>query len=212
MEQPFDFILKQRELYQPKPTPVIIDVPEMTFFAVDGAGDPNETDGAYMAAVRLLYALSYTVKMSDRGKHPLPGFFAYRVPPLEGFWQMSGGRTGVDYADKAGFEWTSMIRQPVFVDEAAFAWACDEVRRKKKIDTAPARLMRYREGLCVQCLHVGPYDAEPESVARMDAFAVANGYRVDLGQRRHHELYLSDPQRTAPEKLKTILRHPVAKL
>ncbi|NLI54782.1 MAG: transcriptional regulator [Clostridiales bacterium] len=212
MEQPFDFIREQKQLYQPKTTPGIVDVPELTFFAVDGAGDPNEEDGAYVTALRLLYALSYTVKMSDKGKHRLPGFFAYRVPPLEGFWQMANGQPGVDYENKAAFEWTAVIRQPDFVDEAAFGWACDEVRRKKEIDAASARLMRYREGLCVQCMHIGPYDAEPATVERMEAYLAANGYRSDLGERRHHEIYLGDPRRTAPEKLKTILRHPVVKL
>ena len=130
MEQPFDFVKEQKELYQPKTEPSLMDVPEMVFFAVDGAGDPNAEEGPYAEAVQLLYALSYTVKMSDKGKQPLPGFFAYRVPPLEGLWQMAGGVPGVDYANKAGFVWTSMIRQPEFVDEAVFDWACAEVRRK----------------------------------------------------------------------------------
>jgi len=212
MEQPFDFLKEYKALYQPKTTPAIIDVPEMAFFAVDGAGNPNEVDGAYGKAVGLLYALSYTVKMSDKGKTALPGFFAYRVAPLEGFWQMSGGQPGVDYTNKDKFEWTSVIRQPSFVDEAAFEWACGEVRRKKGQDTSSARLLRFREGLCVQMMHIGPYDAEPASVARMDDFLAANGYRNDLGLRRHHEIYLGDPAKSAPEKLKTILRHPVMKI
>lgn len=211
MEQVFDFSRQEKELYQPKSVPAIIDVPEMLFLAVDGKGDPNEPDGEYGKAVGLLYALSYTIKMSDKAKTPLPGFFAYRVAPLEGFWQMSGGEPGVDYNNKAAFEWTSLIRQPEFVSEAVFEWACAEVRRKKGLDTSRARLFRYREGLCVQMMHIGPYDAEPASVARMDAFLAENGYENDLGVRRHHEIYLSDPSRTAPEKCKTILRHPVVK-
>lgn len=211
MEQPFDFVKEQKELYQPKTEPSLIDVPEMSFFAVDGAGDPNAEQGAYAEAVQLLYALSYTVKMSDKGKQPLPGFFAYRVPPLEGLWQMADGAPGVDYANKAGFEWTSMIRQPEFVDEAVFDWACAEVRRKKGLDVSCARLWRYHEGLCVQIMHIGPYDAEPATVQRMDAFAEEQGYRLDFGVRRHHEIYLGDPRKAAPEKLRTIIRHPVAK-
>jgi hypothetical protein len=211
LEQPFDFAKEQKELYQPKTSPAVVEVPEMVFFAVDGAGNPNEQEGQYADAVQLLYALSYTVKMSDKGKQPLPGFFSYRVPPLEGLWQMAGGQPGVDYANKAGFEWTSMIRQPAFVDEAAFDWACAEVQRKKGLDPSRARLYRYYEGLCVQSLHIGPYDAEPATVARMDAFAAEQGFRLDFGARRHHELYLGDPRRTAPEKLKTIIRHPIAK-
>ncbi len=212
MEQTFDFVREQKELYQPKTKPGIVDVPQMTFFAVDGAGDPNEADGAYAAALQLLYALSYTVKMSGKGSTPLPGYFPYRVPPLEGFWQLSGGRPGMDYANKGALEWTSLIRQPAFVDEAVFDWACAEVARKKGLDTTAARLMCYREGLCVQMLHIGPYDTEPESVAQMEAFLAENGYRSDFGARRHHEIYLSDPRRAAPEKLKTVIRHPVAKM
>ena len=211
MEQPFDFIREQKEFYQPKTEPSIVDVPEFTFFAVDGAGDPNAEAGQYAEAMRLLYALSYTVKMGGK-KLPLPGYFEYRVPPLEGFWQMSGGKPGVDYDDKAGFVWTSLIRQPEFVDEAAFDWVCGEVREKKGLDVSRARLLRYREGLCVQVLHIGPYDAEPASVAKMDAYRAALGYQSDLGARRHHEIYLGDPRKAAPEKLKTIVRHPVVKL
>jgi hypothetical protein len=212
MEQVFDFLKEYKAMYQPKTAPAIIDVPEMVFFAVDGKGNPNEPDGEYSKAVGLLYALSYSVKMSDKGKTQLAGFFPYRVAPLEGLWQMSGGVPGVDYNNKDKFEWTSMIRQPEFVDEAVFEWACGEVRRKKGLDTSRARLLRFREGLCVQMMHIGPYDAEPASVERMDAFLVENGYRNDLGLRRHHEIYLGDPSKSAPEKLKTILRHPVVKI
>ena len=212
MEQVFDFLKQYKALYQPKTTPAIIDVPEMTFFAVDGRGNPNEPEGEYGKAVGLLYALSYTIKMSDKGKTPLPGFVPFRVAPLEGFWQMAGGVPGVDYGNKDKFEWTSVIRQPDFVDESVFAWACEQVRKKKGMDTARARLLRFREGLCVQMMHIGPYDAEPASVARMDDFLAEHGYRNDLGVRRHHEIYLGDPSRTAPERLKTVLRHPVAKI
>ena len=211
MEQLLDFVKQDKALYQPKAVPAIIDVPQMLFLAVDGKGDPNEPDGAYSKAVGLLYALSYTIKMSDKGSTYLPGFAPFRVAPLEGFWQMSGGQPGVDYENKAHFEWTSVIRQPAFVDEAAFEWACEEVRRKKGLDTSLARLWRYTEGLSVQMMHIGPYDAEPASVARMDAFLAENGYRNDLGVRRHHEIYLSDPSRSAPAKMKTVLRHPVVK-
>ena len=209
MEQVFDFLKQYKALYQPKTTPAIIDVPEMTFFAVDGRGNPNEPEGEYGKAVGLLYALSYTIKMSDKGKTPLPGFVPFRVAPLEGFWQMANGEPGVDYGNKDAFEWTSIIRQPDFVDEGVFAWACEQVRKKKGIDPTRARLLRFREGLCVQMMHIGPYDAEPASVARMDAFLAEHGYRNDLGVRRHHEIYLGDPSRTAPERLKTVLRHPI---
>ena len=211
MEQQFEFIKEYKELYQPRTTPSIVDVPEMTFFSVDGKGNPNNPDGEYGRAVGLLYALSYTVRMSDKGGAKLPGFFLYKVAPLEGFWQMAGGEPGVDYNNKDRFEWTSVIRQPEFVDETVFDWACEQVRKKKGLETSRARLLRYCEGLCVQMMHIGPYDAEPASVAKMDAFLLENGYRNDLGARRHHEIYLSNPARTTPEKCKTILRHPVTK-
>lgn len=210
MESIYDFTKEEKALYQPKTEPSLIDVPEMTFLAVDGAGDPNDESGAYADAITLLYAISYTIKMSEKGGHAIGGYFAYRVPPLEGLWQMSGGKPGVDYANKAKFEWTSMIRQPAFVDDAALDWAREQVRRKKGLDASRARLLHYREGLCVQCMHIGAYDDEPATVARMDVFLAQNGYRNDLGiARKHHEIYLGDPRKSAPEKRKTILRHPI---
>ena len=186
MEEQLDFIRQEKGLYQPKTTPEIVDVPKMTFLAVDGRGNPNEPDGEYGKAVGLLYALSYTIKMSDKGGAHLPGFFPYKVAPLEGLWQMANGEPGVDYNNKDKFEWTSVIRQPEFVDESVFDWACEQVRKKKGLDTSRARLWRFREGLCAQMMHIGPYDAEPASVARMDAFLAESGYRNDLGLRRHH--------------------------
>jgi hypothetical protein len=212
MEQIRDFKLEQKELYQPKTEPSMIDVPQMTFIAVDGIGDPNEPGGEYAAAMELLYALSFTIRMSEKSGYAIDGFFAYRVPPLEGFWEMADGRPGVDYGNKSGFAWTSVIRQPEFVDETVFQWAQQEVERKKRIDTSRAKLLLYREGLCVQCMHIGPYDDEPATIERLDGYAAQNGYRIDIGGgRRHHEIYLGDPRKTAPEKIKTVLRHPVAK-
>ena len=210
MAQQFEFLKEYKELYQPKTTPAIIDVPEMTFFAVDGKGNPNDEDGEYKSAVGLLYSLSYTIKMSHMSGTALAGFFPYKVAPLEGFWQMANGVPGVDYGSKDKFEWTSVIRQPEFVDESVFDWACAQVCIKKGLDTSRARFWRFREGLCAQMMHIGPYDSEPASVERMDAFLAENGYRNDLGIRRHHEIYLGDPTRAKPEKLKTVLRHPVA--
>ena len=148
--------------------------------------------------------------MAPKGGMTPPGYFEYVVPPLEGLWWL-GDCADVDFSDKSKYFWTSMIRQPEFVTDEVFAWACEQVQRKKGIDTSRARLWRFQEGLCAQMMHVGPYDTEPASVSRMDAFLTEQGYRNDLGARRHHEIYLGDPAKTAPEKLKTVLRHPVAK-
>ena len=203
------FVKGEKTLYAPKAEPALIDVPPMRFFMIDGQGDPNETGGAYQQAVGLLYALSYTVKMSYKGSYVPDGYFEYTVAPLEGLWSMANGETGVDYRRKSAFEWTAMIRQPAFVTDTVFDWAKAEVLRKKKLDASAARLNVYAEGLCVQCLHIGPYDAEPATVARMEAYIAAAHVKADYVTRRHHELYIQDPNRTAPEKLKTILRIPV---
>jgi hypothetical protein len=177
---------------------------------VNGIGDPNEEDGAYQKALTLLYALSYTVKMSKHGSFVPPGYFEYSVPPLEGLWWMADGTPGVDYARKDGFAWTAMIRQPDFVTAEVFSWACGEVRRKKGIESSPSRLETLDEGLCVQCMHLGPYEEEPATIAGIEAFIRSDGLVSDTGpKRRHHEIYLSDPRRTAPEKMKTVLRIPV---
>jgi hypothetical protein len=206
------FVKGEKALYAPKGEPAIIDVPPMRFFMVDGVGDPNEPAGAYAQAVSLLYALSYTVKMSAKSGNAPQGYFGYGVAPLEGFWRMADGSEGVDYDRKSAFAWTAMIRQPDFVTEDVLHWAQAEVRRKKKLDAGIARLAPYAEGLCVHCLHTGPYSAEPATLARMEAFIRANGFTADIPARRHHEVYLQDPQRTDPQKLKTILRTPVRQL
>lgn len=203
------FVKGEKELYSPTAEPALIDVPPMPFFMIDGLGSPNEEGGAYHQAVGLLYALSYTVKMSKMGEWQPDGYFDYSVAPLEGLWQMAGGVPGVDYDHKEQFQWTAMIRQPGFVTEEVYRWALAEALRKKKVDASAVRLETYAEGRCVQCLHIGPYDAEPATVARMEAFMQAHGVIGDYEHRRHHEIYLGDPNRTAPEKLKTILRIPV---
>jgi len=196
-----DFKKTFPEQYQPKPAPSVIDVPTMGFIAVDGVGDPN-TSEEYKAAIEVLYALSYAIKMGNKA------VLEYVVPPLEGFW------TTVDGApldDKSRLVWTSAIRQPDFVDDAVFAQAVAVVAKKKpKLDVSGARLVTVEEGLCVQALHIGSYDDEPETIAKMDQFAAENGYVVDMdGDRRHHEIYLSDPRKTDVDKLRTIIRHPV---
>jgi hypothetical protein len=210
MSDKLDYKKKYKDLYVPKSKPVKILVPPMKFIMVEGTGDPNEEDGAYTNAVGLLYTLSYTIKMSTMSGSAPEGYFDYVVPPLEGLWWMADGLAGVDYSRKSDFCWVSMIRQPEFVTPEVFAWACAEARRKKDIDFSPARLETLDEGLCVQCMHIGPYDDEPATVAKMEAFIEANGLINDIGDnRRHHEIYLSDPRRGDPAKLKTVLRVPV---
>lgn len=183
----------------------------MNFVAVRGRGDPNEEDGAYKQAIGLLYGIAFTIKMSKKGDRQIEGYFDYVVPPLEGFWWQDGVQ-GIDYAHKETFRWISAIRLPDFVTQADFDWAVEEATRKKKADFSKAEFWTYEEGLCVQCLHVGPYDAEPATVARMHAYMEDQGCRLDITEHRmHHEIYLSDARKVAPERWKTVIRHPVRK-
>ncbi|OQB13771.1 MAG: hypothetical protein BWY15_01620 [Firmicutes bacterium ADurb.Bin193] len=208
----FDYKKMYKDLYMPKAVPHEIMVVPMTFIMVDGKGDPNAEDGEYSAAVGLLYALSYTVKMSKMGAHVPDGYFEYAVPPLEGLWWMADGKKGVDYARKDQFCFVSMIRQPEFVTPEVFEWARREVEAKKKLDTSRARLELFDEGLCVQCMHIGPFDDEPATVEKMERFIIDNGLYNDIGDcRRHHEIYLSDPRKGDISKMKTVIRIPVGK-
>ena len=206
----YDFKKEQKQFYLPPQRPQIVDIPEMRFVAVRGQGDPNDENGEFPRALPVLYTLAYTLKMSKMGGNTPEGYFDFVVPPLEGFWhQESAG--GIDYARKDLFRWVAAIRLPDFVTEAALDWAKGEALRKKGLDCGRAEFLRMREGLCVQMLHAGPYDLEPASVRDMTEFAASDGYRMDYTDaRRHHEIYLSDPRRTAPDKLKTVLRLPVA--
>lgn len=207
----FDFKKEYKEFYMPKCKPEIVTVPKANYIAVRGEGDPNEDGGAYQAAIGVLYSVAYTLKMSYKTEHKIEGFFEYVVPPLEGFWWQDG-IAGVDYSKKSAFRWISVIRLPDFVTEADLAWAVDTASKKKHIDCSSAEFLTVEEGLCVQILHVGSYDDEPAAVAAMDAFLVENGYVNDLSDTRlHHEIYLSDARKTAPEKLKTVIRHPIRK-
>ncbi len=208
---PFDFKKEYKEFYMPKRVPGIVEVPPMNYIAVRGCGDPNEEGGAYQQAIGVLYAVAYTIKMSYKGNYKIEGFFEYVVPPLEGFWWQDGIQ-GVDYSNKSNFHWISAIRLPDFVSRADFEWAVAEAGRKKKMDCSQAEFLTVDEGLCVQMMHMGAYDSEPESVALMDQYLAQNGYQNDLSASRlHHEIYLSDPRKTEPEKWKTIIRHPIKK-
>lgn len=206
---PYDFKKEQKELYQPKTAPALVHVPKMNYLAVRGKGDPNDPDGEYARSIPLLYGVAYTLKMSPKAGHVIDGFFDYTVPPLEGFWWQPG-LAGVDYANKAGFHFLSLLRLPDFVTRADFDWAVESATAKKKMDLSPVEFFPYDEGLCVQCMHLGPYDAEPQTAAKMHDFMRRQGYALDITDTRyHHEIYLSDPRKCDPARLKTVLRHPV---
>ncbi|MDO4573531.1 MAG: GyrI-like domain-containing protein [Clostridia bacterium] len=206
----YDYKKEFPDLYRPGTEPSLIAVPPMCFAAIEGAGDPNEPDGAYRRAVGVLYAVSYTLRMAKKAGHAIDGYFEYVVPPLEGLWWMGDGTPGIDYANKSGFRWISMIRLPEFAGADALEWAKREAARKKGLDTGNVQLLQYDEGLAVQCMHLGPYDTEPETVRRMHAWIRSQGCQTDIGAaRRHHEIYLGDPRKCAPERLRTVLRHPV---
>lgn len=208
----FDYKKEYKEFYLPKNKPSLITVPPMNFIAVRGKGNPNEEGGAYKQSIGLLYGIAFTIKMSKMGDHRIDGYFDYVVPPLEGLWWQEG-TDGIDYSRKEDFEWISMIRLPDFVTMAEFEWAIAEAAEKKKTDFSKVEFLPYEEGLCVQCMHIGPYDDEPATIEAMDAFAKEQGFLPDMqGRRRHHEIYLSDARKCKPENLKTVIRHPVKKI
>lgn len=206
---PFDYKKEYKEFYLPKNKPHIIDIPKMNFLAVRGVGDPNAEDGEYKTAISLLYGIAFTIKMSKKTGYNIDGYFEYVVPPLEGFWWQCGV-DGIDYSHKENFEWISLIRLPDFVTKADFDWAIAEATQKKKTDFSKVEFLTYTEGTCVQCMHIGSYDNEPQTVALMDKYAAEQGYSLDISQTRfHHEIYLSDPRRCKTENLKTVVRHPI---
>ena len=205
----FDFKKEYREFYMPKEKPEIVTVPPANYIAVRGKGDPNQEGGEYKRAISLLYGIAYTIKMSKKGDHRIEGYFDFVVPPLEGFWWQDGVE-GVDYSDKSTFNWISVIRLPVFVTKQDIDWAVEEAARKKKDDFSSVEFFTCEEGLCVQCMHTGPYDDEPATVERMHEYMRQQGYELDINDKRlHHEIYLSDVRKTALDKLKTVIRHPV---
>ena len=205
----FDFKKEYKEFYMPAARPSIVTVPPMNYIAVRGEGDPNAEDGAYKQAIGLLYGTAFTIKMSKKGDHRIEGFFDNVVPPLEGFWWQDGVKW-IDYARKDRFQWISVIRLPDFVTKKDFDWAVAEATRKKKTDFSRAEFLTCDEGLCVQCLHIGSYDDEPATVEQMHRYMEELGYALDITEQRlHHEIYLSDVRKVAPEKLKTVIRHPI---
>lgn len=207
----FDFKKEYKEFYMPKNKPEIVQIPKANYIAVRGEGDPNEEGGAYKQAVGILYAVAYTLKMSHKSDHKIEGFFEYVVPPLEGFWWQEGIR-GIDYGSKETFHWISVIRLPDFITKEDFDWAVETATKKKKMDCSKAEFYTVEEGLCVQIMHIGPFDDEPATVAIMDQYLADNGFENDMtATRLHHEIYLSDARKVVPEKWKTVIRHPIKK-
>ncbi|MGN0390530.1 MAG: GyrI-like domain-containing protein [Wujia sp.] len=207
----FDFKKEYKEFYMPKDKPEIVTVPKANYIAVRGTGNPNDEDGEYKLAVGVLYAIAYTLKMSHKTDYKMEGFFEYVVPPLEGFWWQEGIE-GIDYSDKSTFCWISVIRLPDFVTKKDFEWAVQTASEKKNMDCSKAEFLTIDEGLCVQIMHHGPFDDEPETVAIMDAYLEEQGYINDFSDKRlHHEIYLSDARKVAPERWRTVIRHPIKK-
>ena len=208
----FDFKKEYKEFYMAKNKPQIINIPKVNYIAVRGKGNPNVEGGEYQQAISVLYAVSYTIKMSYKTEYKIEGFFEYVVPPLEGFWWQEY-ITGVDYENKNTFHWISVMRLPDFVTQKDFYWAVEKAAEKKKLDCSSAEYLTIDEGLCVQMLHIGAFDDEPATVSLMDAYLQENGYVNDINDNRlHHEIYLSDPRKVAPEKWKTVIRHPIRKV
>ena len=207
----FDFKKEYKELYKPKAKPSIINVEKANFIAVRGVGDPNAENSEYKQSISLLYPIAYAIKMSKKGDYKIDGYFDFVVPPLEGFWWQEGIR-GVDYANKDSFNFISLIRMPDFVTKEVFEWAIEETTRKRKKDFSKVEFFTYDEGLCVQCMHIGPYNDEPITVEAMHEYMIEQGYELDITDERfHHEVYISDVRKISPEKLKTVLRHPIKK-
>lgn len=208
----FDYKKEYKEFYMPKNKPSIVEVPSMNYIAVRGKGNPNAEDSEYKQSIGLLYGIAFTIKMSKKGNHQIEGYFDYVVPPLEGFWWQNNTE-GIDYSRKEDFNFISIIRLPDFVTKEDFDWAIEEAAKKKKEDFSKVEFLTYDEGLCVQCMHIGSYDDEPATIEMMHDFMTDEGYELDITDKRfHHEIYLSDARRVAPEKLKTVIRHPVKKI
>lgn len=226
----FDLKKEYKEFYMPKNKPEIVKIPPMNYVAVRGKGNPNVECGDYQQAISILYAVAYTLKMSYKTDYKIEGFFEYVVPPLEGFWwqgeqhpvdaEMRTDRTdrrentkGIDYSNKDTFNWISVIRLPDFITEKDFAWAVQTATKKKKIDCSPAEFLTIDEGLCVQIMHQGSFDSEPATVALLEDYLKEQGYENNINEQRlHHEIYMSDARKVAPEKWKTVIRHPIKKV
>ena len=205
----FDFKKEYREFYLPGKKPQIVTIPKLNYIAVRGSGDPNDEGGEYKKAIELLYSIAFTIKMSKRSDHRIEGYFDYVVPPLEGFWWQDGAKD-IDYGHKEDFKWISVIRLPDFVSKDDFDWAVSQAANKKKMDFSRVEFITIEEGMCVQCMHIGSYDDEPQTVKLMDEYINENGYENDLSMTRlHHEIYLSDARKVPNDRLRTVIRHPI---
>jgi hypothetical protein len=204
----FEWRKELKELYLPGKKPTIIDVPEMKFFAIDGGGNPN--DEPFKEHIEILYGLSYAIRMMPKKGMTPEGYFEYTVFPLEGHWDLDEEGRKLDYLDKDHLVYKLMIRQPDFVTEELFQYAVDTVKKKKpNLNVEQVKFETIREGLCVQAMHIGSYDDEPKTFERMEQFCLENNLK--RAEKTHKEIYISDMRRTAPEKLKTVLRFKVTK-
>lgn len=202
----YEWKKQDKALYIPGQTPVQIDVPELPFFTIQGKGDPN--GDLFKKHVEALYAMSYAIRMMPKQGVTPEGYFEYTVFPLEGHWDLDEEGRKLDYLDKKHLVYTLMIRQPSFITEELFQWALEQVQRKKKqINVEAVRFEKITEGACVQVMHMGSYDNEPETFAMMEQYCVANQLR--RAEKTHREIYISDARRVAPDKLKTVLRFKV---
>lgn len=198
-----DYKRELRELYAPSSEPAIVDVPELSFLMIDGHGDPNSAP-AYSEAIEALYTLSYTAKFALKRS---PAGLDFAVMPLEGLW-WTPDMASFSTANKAAWDWTVMIMQPEQVSEEVFEQALQSARSKKQLAAFDRlRLESFAEGLSAQVMFIGPYAEEGPTIQRLHAFIAEQGYEL---AGKHHEIYLSDPRRCAPEKLKTIIRQPIA--
>lgn len=199
----FEWRKQLKDLYLPKEQPMLVDVPEIQFFALNGRGDPN-TNEQFTKQIETLYSLSYTIRMMPKKGIVPEGYYEYTVFPLEGVWDLDEVGRSLDYLDKNHFVYTLMIRQPEFVTEQLFHEALDMVREKKPdLFFDDVKFVTMTDGLCVQAMHIGKYEDEPKTFQKMEQFCEENNLeRIDL---THREIYISDVRRTAPEKLKTVL-------
>jgi hypothetical protein len=199
----YEWRKNDKKYYLPKNKPEIMQVPPMKFFMLDGRGNPNEE--AFTEAVGVLYSLAYAVKMMPKSGEAIDGYFDYTVFPLEGIWDLDVSEGAGEALDKDKLIYTIMIRQPEFVDAELAEKVLEKVKKKKyHLLLEKVRFGEIEDGRCVQMMHMGSYDNEPESFRLMEMFCEENG--LDRTEMRHREIYISDVRKTEPSKLKTVLR------